>query len=281
MQEASIGDFLSKRYIFGALIFRSFIATAICVCASSALSAPVPVHYRAGTIHAFLEMRSEDGHVLASGDLVQVATGDQITARTTFRFTDGSIDDETTVLSQRHNLRLISDHHVQKGPFFPHPMDVLINSAKAQVTVRTTDKDGKDEVKTDHLNLPLDLANGMVPNVIENMQPTAPQATVSMLVFTPKPRLVKLAIARQDEEPFSVVGTSHQAIRYEIKIELGGVAGVVAPIIGKQPPNIQLWIVGGQAPTFVKEQGPIYADGPILTIELARPVWPDAPKQGE
>jgi hypothetical protein len=78
-----------------------------------------------------------------------------------------------------------------------------------------------------------------------------------------------------------VVGTTHQGIRYEIKIELGGVAGVVAPIIGKQPPNIQLWIIGGQAPTFVKEEGPIYSDGPIMTIELAKPVWPDAPKQGE
>jgi hypothetical protein len=241
----------------------------------------VPVHYRAGTIHGFLEMRSEDGHVLASGDLVQVANGDQITARTTFRFSDGSIDDETTVMSQRHSLRLISDHHVQKGPFFPHPMDVLIDSGKGQVTVHSAGKDGKDEVKTEHLNLPPDLANGMVPLAIENMQPTAPQSTMSMLVFTPSPRVVKLAISRQGEDSFFVVGTSHQGIRYEIKIELGGVAGVVAPIIGKQPPNIQLWIIGGQAPTFVKEQGPIYADGPILTIELARPVWPDSAKKGE
>jgi len=257
---------------------RSFVAAGLCVCAASALSAPVPVHYRAGTIHAFLELRAEDGHVLASGDLVQVANGDQVTSRTTFRFTDGSIDDDTTVLSQRHSLRLIRDHHVQKGPFFPHPMDVLIDASNGMVTVRSTGKDGKDEDKTEHLNLPPDLANGMVPFVIENMQPTAPEATVSMLVFTPKPRVVKLAIARQGEQPFSVVGTSHQAIRYEIKIELGGVAGVVAPIIGKQPPNIQLWIIGGQAPTFVKEQGPIFADGPVLTIELARPVWPDSPK---
>jgi hypothetical protein len=276
-----MGNLLPRRIYFRSIIFRSFIGAGVCVCASNGLSAPVAVHYRAGTIHAFLEMRAQDGHVLASGDLVQVAHGDLITARITFRFTDGSIDDETTVLSQRHNLRLISDHHVQKGPFFPHPVDVLIDSGKAQVTVRSTGQDGRDEVKTEHLNLPPDLANGMVPFVIENMQPTAPQTTVSMLMFAPKPRVVKLAISRQGEEPFSVVGTSHQGIRYEIKIELGGVAGVVAPIIGKQPPNIQLWIVGGQAPTFVREQGPIYADGPILTIELARPVWPDSAKEGQ
>lgn len=261
--------------------FRSFIPAVICICSLNFQAEPIAVHHQEGTIHAFLEMRSEDGHVLAAGDLVQVVRGDQITARTTFRFTDGSVDDETTIFSQRHNLSLVSDHHVQKGPFFPHPLDTLIDSGKGQVTVRSTDKDGKDQVKTDHLTLPPDLANGMVPLVIENMQADAPQATVSMLVFTPSPRVVKLAISRQGEEPFSVVGTSHQGIHYEIRIELNGVAGVVAPLIGKQPPNIQLWIVGGQAPTFVREQGPIYADGPVLIVELARPTWLDSSKEGE
>jgi len=53
---------------------------------------------------------------------------------------------------------------------------------------------------------------------------------------------------------------------------------MVAPFVGKAPPNIDLWIVGGQAPTFLREQGPIYAEGPMMTIELASPVWPDAAK---
>ena len=274
-------NFLPKWNHFRKFILRSFIAAGLCVCASIAVSAPVPVHHRQGTIHAFLEMLAEDGHVLASGDVIQVLSGDQVTVRTIFKFIDGSIDDETTVFSQLHNLRLISDHHLQKGPFFPHPMDVTIDSRKGQVTVRTTGKDGKDEVKMDHMALPLDLANGIVPEVIENIPPGAPQTTVSMLVFTPSPRMVKLAISRYGEAPFSVVGAAHQGIRYQIKIELGGLAGVVAPLIGKQPPDIHLWIVGGQAPTFVKEEGPIYSDGPILTIELARPEWPGSRKEGE
>jgi hypothetical protein len=59
------------------------------------------------------------------------------------------------------------------------------------------------------------------------------------------------------------------------------VAGVVAPLIGKDPPNIQVWIVGGQAPTFIREKGPIYPDGPILTIQLASPAWSDLPQQGD
>ncbi|MEI9969517.1 MAG: hypothetical protein WDM87_13180 [Terracidiphilus sp.] len=61
---------------------------------------------------------------------------------------------------------------------------------------------------------------------------------------------------------------------------LGGIAGVVAPLIGKAPPNIQIWAVTGAAPTFVREQGPLYADGPVMTIELISPIWPDPAKSG-
>jgi hypothetical protein len=259
----------------------SLIAILLCAWGPNAPSEPVPVRHLEGTMHAFLELRSEEGRVLASGDLVQVAHSDQVTARTLFRFKDGSIDDETTVFSQRRNFQLVTDHHIQKGPSFPHPMDILIDRRSSHVTVRSLGKDGKEEVKTDHLDLPADLANGMVPLVVENISPGAPQTTVSMLVATPKPRIVKLVVSSRGEEPFSVVGASHQAIHYEIKIELGGVPGIVAPLIGKQPPNIQAWIIGGQAPTFIREQGPIYPDGPIMTIELASPVWQDAFKSGE
>jgi hypothetical protein len=66
-------------------------------------------------------------------------------------------------------------------------------------------------------------------------------------------------------------------MRYEIKIELGGAAGVVAPLIGKQPPEIQIWILGGQAPAFVREEGPFYQGGPVWTIQLTSPAWPDLP----
>ena len=55
--------------------------------------------------------------------------------------------------------------------------------------------------------MPPDLANGMVPLVVENMLPNAPETTVSMLVATPKLRLVKLAISSLGEETFSVAGS--------------------------------------------------------------------------
>jgi hypothetical protein len=218
--------------------------------------------------------------VLASGDSTEVVHGDQVTSRTVFNFKDGSIDDETTVFSQRRRFRLITDHHIQKGPSFPHPVDLMVDSRSGQVTVRATGKDGKEEVQTNHVDLPSDLANGMVPLVIENIPSGTPETTVSMLVLSPKPRVVKLVISPLGEEPFSIAGSSRKAIHYEIKIEVGGIAGLVAPLMGKAPPNIEIWAVGGQAPTFVREQGPTYADGPVMTIELASPTWPDASKQG-
>jgi len=56
-----------------------------------------------------------------------------------------------------------------------------------------------------------------------------------------------------------------------VKVELGGVAGVVAPLIGKQPQDTHVWILGGKAPAFVKMEGPLYQGAPIWRIELTKP----------
>ena len=269
-----------KRLFAQSLRSWSLIGLLVCAWLPSAQADSMPVRHVQGTFHGFLELRSEAGGVVASGDFTQVVHGDRVTSETLFRFKDGSIDDETTVFSQHRTFQLISDHHIQKGPFFPNPMDVLIDFRSGQTTVRSIGKDGKEEVKTDHLDLPPDLANGMIPLVIENMRPDAQEASVSLLVAAPKPRLVKLIISNRGEETCSVAGAGRKASHYEIKIELGGIAGIVAPLIGKAPPNIQLWIIGGQAPTFAREQGPLYSEGPIMTIQLASPAWPDSPKAG-
>jgi len=255
------------------LQFCLLIALLVCTRPPSAQADPITVRHVQGTFHGFLELRSEDGQVVASGDATQVVHGDRITAETLFRFKDGSIDDEVTVFSQHRTLQLITDHHIQKGPYFPHPMDMLIDARSGEITVRTTGKDGKEEVKSDHLDLPPDLANGLVPLVIENLRSGTAEMTVSMIVATPKPRLVKLVISSAGEDTYSLPGLARKANHYELKIDLGGVAGVVAPLIGKAPPNIQIWAILGTAPTFLREQGPLYSEGPIMTIQLISPAW--------
>jgi hypothetical protein len=237
---------------------------------------PIPVRYREGTVHGFLALRSkENGRVLAVGDQFQVIHGDKVTSRLVFRFKEGSVDDETAVFSQRGNFQLVSEHHVQKGPSFPDPLDMSIDVQSGQVTVRSKDRDGKEKIETEHLDLPPDLINGLVTSIAKNLSPQTPETKVSMIVATPKPRLVKVAISPQGEETFSVAGSPRKAMRFRLKVEIGGVAGVVAPLIGKAPPEIYIWIAGGEAPAFVREEGPLYESGPIWVIQLSSPVWPD------
>ncbi|HEY6391397.1 MAG TPA: hypothetical protein VIX89_08975 [Bryobacteraceae bacterium] len=233
---------------------------------------PVAVRHVEGTTHGFLVLRSIDRKTLAAGDLAQTVQGDRVTSNLVFRFKDGSVDDDTVVYSQSHNFRLISDHHVQKGPSFPKPMDVSIDAANGQVTARSIDG-GKDKVEEHHLDLQPDLANGMLITLLKNLQADVAETKVSYVAATPKPRLVKLAITPQGEEMFWIAGARHKATRFNVKVELGGVAGVVAPIVGKQPKDTQIWILGGKAPIFVRMEGQFYQGGPVWTIELTSPVW--------
>jgi hypothetical protein len=186
------------------------------------MAAPVAVRHTEGLVHGFLVLRTLAGDTLADGDLIQIARGYRVTNRLVFRFKDGSVHDETAVFSQRGNFRLLSDHLVQKGPAFQHPMQVSIDGSTGQVTVRTTDDDGKEKVLTNRLDLPPDVANGMVLTLLKNIRSDASQMTVSMVAATPKPRLVKLAITSQGEEPFSIGGSSRKATHYVVKVEIGG-----------------------------------------------------------
>ncbi len=79
----------------------------------------VPVRYKAGSEHGYLLLRNLDGAILANGEVTQVPYHDQINLHLVFHFLDGSIDDETTVYSQRKTLRLISERHIQTGKSFP------------------------------------------------------------------------------------------------------------------------------------------------------------------
>ena len=242
---------------------------------SASVSAQVKVRYTEGLVHGFLTLKTLDGTHLADGDLIQSASGMRVTSRLVFRFKDGSLQDETAIFSQRQSFRLLSDHLVQKGPAFPHPLDMMIDAVKGQVTVRHTDDDGKEKVDTEHLDQKAaGLANGLILTLLKNANPQAPPTGLPFVASTPKPRLVKLAISTAGEDPFSIGGASHKATHYIVKVDLGGVAGVVAPLIGKQPPDSHVWILGGPAPAFVKSEQPFYNGGPLWRIELVSPAWP-------
>ena len=249
-----------------------------CACALLLLASDVPgqsvaVRYAEGLVHGFLILKTLDGTPLADGDLIQAARGDQVTSRIVFHFKDGSIHDDTAVYSQRQRFRLITDHLIQKGPIFPHPLDMSIDGSNGQVTVRYTDA-GKPKVESERLALPADLANGLIPTLLKNVQAGTPLKSVSLVAPTPKPRLVRLDITVAGDEPFSTGGATRQAAHYVLKVEIGGLSGLLAPLLGKQPPDSHVWILGGEAPAFVKAEQPFYLGGPLWRIELVSPVWP-------
>ncbi len=243
------------------------------------LAEPVAVRHIEGTVNGFLVLRTMEGNALAAGELIQVVQGDRLVSQLVFHFKDGSVDDDTTVFSQRGNFRLLRDHHVQKGPSFPHPMDISVDASTGQVRVDSSDG-GKDKTETAHLDLPPDLANGLILTLLKNVRPDAAETRVSYIAATPKPRLVKLAITPEGEETFWAAGTPHRATRYDVKVELGGLAGVIAPLLGKQPQDAHVWILGGRAPAFVRMEGPLYQGGPLWRIELTSPVWHQSERSG-
>lgn len=235
----------------------------------------IPVRYLEGLAHGFLALRTLDGKTLADGDLIQSVRGDRVTSRLVLRFYDGSVHDETVVFSQRRSFRFLSDHLVQKGPTFEHPMEVSIDAKSGRVTVRYTE-DGKEKTITERMELPPDLANGLMLALLKNLDPRTPSTTVSLVAATPKPRLVKLAIAPAGEDPFTVGRSQRKATHFVVHMQIGGIAGLVAPLLGKQPPDTHVWMLEGDAPAFVGSEGPFAAGGPVWRLELVSPVWPRA-----
>ena len=238
---------------------------------------PVAVRYTEGALHGFLVLRTLDDKLLADGDLIQTVRDDRVTARLVFRFKDGSIHEETSVYSQRQRFQLISDRLVQKGPAFPQPLEMSIDGTTGRVTVTYEDEHGERKSETQQFDVPPDLANGIVPKLLMNAPSDMMPKTVSLIAATPKLRLVRLAITAAAPEWFSIGGSARQATRYTLKVEIGGVAGLLAPLLGMQPPDSHVWILGDDVPAFVRAEQQLYVGGPMWRIELASPVWPRTP----
>ena len=242
----------------------------------SAAAEEIEVRHSEGVVRGFLVLKTLDGSQLARGDLVQSARGERVTSRLTFHFPDGSLHEETVVYTERSRFHLVSDHLVQKGRTFPHPIESSVDMATGRVTVRYLNE--PDKKSTDEkMELPADVANGMMLTLLKNIPPDASSTSVSYVAVSESPRLVKLVklvVSRAGTDTFSAAGASHKATRFVINAEIGGFTGFLAKLTGKVPPPISVWILPGEAPAFVKSEGPLYSGGPVWRIELTSPAWP-------
>jgi hypothetical protein len=199
--------------------------------------AQVNVSHREGVGNGFLAFHSPDGHLLAVGENSQTTRGDRVFGHLKFSFKDGSVYEETTVFSQTTTFRLLKYHLLQKGPSFKRFVDATIDATTGVVTTRTIDDKGKEKNDSEKLDLPVDLANGIVSILVKNVDPNNDQTVVTSLSLGSKSRLVKLIITPGGTDRFSVGGARREATHYTIKLKIEGMAGVVAPISGKQPPD--------------------------------------------
>jgi hypothetical protein len=58
-----------------------------------------------------------------------------------------------------------------------------------------------------------------------------------------------------------------------VKLDIGGVAGVFAALLGKEPPDVRYWLLAGDIPMFVRFTGPMYLNGPTWRLEHATIHW--------
>jgi hypothetical protein len=234
----------------------------------AAFAEPISVRHIQRPMHRFMVARSEDGKTIASGEFSQDVQGDEVTMRLTYKFMDGSIDDETTTYRQQGTFRLVRDHHIQKGPFFAKPVDFTVDAATGMATSRTIDKNGRIHIESKHMDLPDDLANGFVGTLLLNVPHNTTPFRVGMLAPVAGGRLIRLLISPEDEQTVRLAGQTLKATVFRIHPELGGIVGVIARLIGLQPKDVMVWVLEGEQPAVAVIVGQLGGYGPVVSSDL-------------
>lgn len=224
---------------------------------------PVAVRYTEGITRGFPVLRSLSGEKLAQGELIQVPRGDVVDSRLVFHFKDGSVYDEQVTFSQKDVFTLLRYHILQQGPSFPEAIDARVDRASGRYEVRYKgDEDSPEETLRGTFDMPPDVYNGLLSTLMKNM-PTGNPATVQIIAFTPKPRLVKMLLKPAAEDLMTVNDTAVATTRFLVRPQLGLFASLLVADI----PDVKCWIAGGEAPAFLRFEGPLYFMGPIWRID--------------
>jgi hypothetical protein len=238
-------------------------AALVISCTVLASAEPVAVRYTEGVTRGFPVLRSVKGDKLAQGELIQVARGDRVESRLVFRFIDGSYYEEQVAFSQSGAFNLLSYRLIQRGPSFPESLDATMDRESERYSVRyRAEEDSPEEIVKGKLALPTDVYNGMLTTLIKNL-PSGASQIVQIVAFTPKPRLVKMLLAPVADERILMGDWPVTATRYLIKPQLG----MFASLLVTDLPDVKCWVLGGEAPGFVRFEGPLYFMGPVWRID--------------
>lgn len=229
----------------------------------------VPVRYSQGTVHGFIQLRSDQDSLLAEGDLLQVAGDSTIESRMVLRFADKSYFEEATTFTQHKVFRMVAYHLVQRGPAFDPQLDaVLSRDGQYAVVSRQGQKEDRD---AGQLELPEDVSNGL-PVVLAMNLHRGDTADVHLVAFTPKPRLIGLRIAFAGMDTVTIGGHAEPTAHFVLSPQLGALTGFFAKLLGKLPSDGHVWIDLDRVPGFVGYEGPLFM-GPVWRLRLSTPVW--------
>ncbi len=248
-------------------------AVLMCLCALTEAEArqPVAVKYVEGTVHGFLDLRTASGDLLSHGDLTQTLSHGTIESRMIFRFTDGSLFEESVAFTQKGVFAMENYHLVQRGPSFAGDLDATL-ARSGEWTLKTKSHDrGETKQTSGTLKMPADVYDGMITMLLKNLAP-GESRSVHVVAFTPEPRMIEMLMEPAGTENIPFGKSSETATRYSLKPRLGKVVGLLARVTGKMPPDSQAWIVTQQIPAFVRFEGPLFT-GPVWRIDYVAPTW--------
>jgi hypothetical protein len=233
-------------------------------------AAPIAVRYAEGLTRGYMLLRDTNGKILANGDLVQVAKGDEIEKRMTFRFKDGSLYDERVTYKDHEVFRLQKYELTQHGPAFDHDLEVSLTGAGAY-TVKKRDHDDKD-AKTDEGkidDLPDDVYNGLLMTIVKDLPKGG--AKVHFVTFSPSARVIELELFPEGEHKIRIGDLTQTATHILIKPKLGFLLKVGAKLTGRDPDDLHAWIAADGVPAFVGFEGAFNTPGPTWRIEVVSP----------
>ena len=233
-------------------------------------AAPIAVRMPEGFAHGFVDFYAGEKRI-GHGELVQVPRGETIENRLNVAFDDGSLHDETVVFTQKRVFALRSYHLIQRGPAFPEATDVSFDDV-GHYRARIRKVGENEEAADGQTDVPTDVYNGLASTLMKNLEP-GKTGEVHLLAFTPKPRLLEARLVPEGEERFGIGTTKRVATHYRMVLHVAGLTGLAARLIGKDPPDVSYWIARGPAPTFVRFEGPLSAEGPVWRAELGAPQW--------
>ena len=145
----------------------------------------------------------------------------------------------------------------------PSDADAKVDRETGRYEVRYKgDEEATEEILKGKIELPGDVYNGLLGMLMKNM-PAGTATTVQIIAFTPKPRLVKMLLTPAGNDTVMMGEAAVPATRFLIKPQLG----LFASLLVTDLPDVKIWILGGEAPAFLKFEGPLFFMGPIWRID--------------